>query len=162
MVLQLLFFGGNTVELTAAPFDNPQAPTPSTCSVRGTYHAPSGCAKCVSKTSPFTKNYGGVLCYNPTTLSSRSTVCTAVVLPAFVRDEASKKNTRSCIPPTQQTVNIFLVRLCSGSVILRVQQHHRVHHHRLSASACAFLGGDRRDAVLSQQQGATGSDTLEN
>lgn len=132
-MLQLLFSGGNTVELTVALFDNPQAPTPSTCSVRGTYRAPGGCAKCVSKTSPFTKNYGGVLCYNPTTLSSRSTVCTAVVLPAFVRDEASKMNTRSCIPPTQSTVNIFLVRCVLAASSFDCSSINRVHHHRLSA-----------------------------
>jgi hypothetical protein len=99
-----------TPQPTPAPTMAPTlAPVPSTCSNKAQYRAPGGCRNCISRSSPYTKNYGGVLCYQPTTLSARSTVCTAVVLPAFVRNEASKRNTRSCIPATQRTVNIFLV-----------------------------------------------------
>jgi hypothetical protein len=48
------------------------------------------------------------VCYPPTTLSRRSTVCTSAVLPAFIQSNVDRRRTVRCINPRKSLVTLLL------------------------------------------------------
>jgi hypothetical protein len=73
---------------------------PSTCSKKSQYRTLFGCRDCVRTGSPFRRVLAGRVCYNPTTLSAKSTKCTPLVLPLSV--------TGGCINSRRSTVSVRL------------------------------------------------------